>query len=148
MIIKYLVLYILIVLIVLLCSCKKAIEVDVPKNQLVTATVFKDSADATAAVVGMYTSMMQFSTTLNFANGAITIYSGLASDELQYTSTDPAILNFYTNTIAPENSLNNNLWRYAYEIIYHANACIEGLSASQTLNPSVKNQLLWSFLIN
>lgn len=118
------------------------IEVDAPKNQLVTSTVFKDSADATAAVVGMYTSIMQFSTTINFANGAITIYSGLASDELQTTSTTAAVLNFYNNTISPENSLNNELWRYAYEIIYQANACVEGLSASKTLKPAVKNQLL------
>lgn len=118
------------------------IEVDAPKNQLVTTTVFRDSADATAAVVGMYTSIMQFSTTINFASGAITIYSGLASDELQTTSTNTAILNFYTNTISPENSLNNELWRYAYEIIYQANACVEGLSASENLKSSVKKQLL------
>jgi len=34
-------------------SCKKMIAIDPPKNQLVTETIFKDSADATGAVVGI-----------------------------------------------------------------------------------------------
>ena len=123
-------------------SCKKMIEVATPRNQLVTSTVFKDSADATAAVVGMYSSMMRLSTVVNFANGAITRYTGLCGDELYTTSSNPEILQFYANAILKENTENAELWRYAYEIIYQANACIEGLSASTDLKSSVKNQLI------
>ncbi|MBY0477661.1 MAG: RagB/SusD family nutrient uptake outer membrane protein [Chitinophagaceae bacterium] len=140
--IKYCLRNVTTIFLLFLLSCKKLVEVEAPINQLVTETVFKDSADATAAVVGMYTSMMQFSTTVNFASGAITIYSGLAGDELQTTSTNAAVMNFHANAVSPENSLNYDLWRYAYEIIYQANACIEGLSASESLKTSVKNQLL------
>jgi hypothetical protein len=86
---------------------------------------------------------MNLSTNVNFANGAITSLTGLASDELYPTNNDPELLQFHTNSITRDNVTNwALLWKFAYECIYHVNACITGLSASITLNASVKNQLL------
>lgn len=130
------------VVLVLLVSCKKMIEIDPPKNQLVTEVVFADSADATSAVIGMYAAIMQFSTSMNAMSGATTVYTGLASDEIYPTFTDLTIDQFYNNAVTSQNVENAYLWEFSYQLIYQANACIEGLSASASLSPTIQKQLL------
>ena len=51
-------------------SCKKFVEIPLPKNQLVNSAVFADSADATGAVIGIYINMMQ-AFSLNIASGGL-----------------------------------------------------------------------------
>lgn len=123
-------------------SCKKLIAVPPPQNQLVTSSVFDDSAGATAAIIGIYSNLNPY-TSFVFGNGAITAYTGLASDELVLNNASSEESQFYTNSIAPGNSINNgSLWSLAYSSVYQANACMEGLSASGKLSASLKNQLL------
>lgn len=122
-------------------SCKKFILVDPPKNELVSSTVFSDSSDATAAVLGLYIKIMNTSTELNLANGGLTVFTGLSSDELN-TIGEPADLEFLTNSVSPTtNSKNDNLWSFGYQLIYHANACLEGISHNSKLSPSLVSQL-------
>jgi hypothetical protein len=123
-------------------SCKKMVEVVSPRNQLITSQVFADSADATAAVLGMYLRMVNTATSFRFANGGITLYTGLTSDELSTTTGDPTEIEFYSNSITRENAQVASLWTDAYRIINQANACIEGITASSGINISTKNQLL------
>lgn len=125
-------------------SCKKLVEIDPPKNQLITSEVFEDSADATSAVVGIYTNIMKGLTSLGFGNGALTVYTGFSADEIYPTTNIASEKEFYDNDIsAVNNNLNSvSLWKFAYQLIYQANACIEGLEESKTLNQSTKNQLL------
>lgn len=123
-------------------SCKKLIEVGPPVNQLVTSTVFNDSIGATSAVLGIYINLNPYAGFV-FGNGAITAYTGLSSDELLINNGSPEENQFYTNSVAVNNSINNgSLWSSAYSLIYQTNACIEGLSASTSLGASIKNQLL------
>lgn len=123
-------------------SCKKFVEIPPPKNQLVASAVFTDSANATAAVVGLYISMVQ-NFELGFASGGITVYSGLCADELKLSSSNNTDeLDFYNNSISPNNSINGNLWIKAYNLIYATNACIQGLSETTSISKSAKNQLL------
>jgi hypothetical protein len=117
------------------------VDVPVPKNQLVSSGVFKDSANATAAVLGIYIDMMQ-NQTLSIANGGITVSAGLASDELTTTLNVSGIPEFYTNTISTNNSLNSDLWVYAYKFLYEANACIEGITQSPSISTTAKKQLI------
>jgi starch-binding outer membrane protein, SusD/RagB family len=124
-----------------LLSCKKFVEIPIPKNQLLTNGQFQDSIQATSAVVGIYVNMMK-SFALVSSNGAITIYSGLASDELYLPSPTANELQFFSNAIPPANSLNANMWSFTYSLIYQANACIEGLDASHTLSGSLKERLI------
>jgi starch-binding outer membrane protein, SusD/RagB family len=129
------------VFLIVICSCKKFVEISVPKNQLVSSEVFKDSADATAAVLGIYIDMMQ-NQTLTIANGGVTVATGLSSDELSTTLNVSGIPEFYTNSISTTNSLNNDVWVYAYKFLYETNACIEGINQSHSISSSVKNQLI------
>lgn len=121
-------------------SCKKFVEIPIPKSQLLTTSQFQDSVQATSAVLGIYVSMMK-SFALVSSNGAITIYSGLASDELYLPSPTANDLQFYTNAITPTNSVNATMWSYTYSLIYQANACVEGLQASKTISNSLKEGL-------
>lgn len=115
-------------------------DVGIPTNKLTTDVTFSSDANATSAVVGIYS---QFSSSTSLCAGGVTVYTGLAADELQYTFNSSDTKEFETNSIATTNpTVQTNFWQPAYQYIYQANACIEGISASHTLSPSVKNQLL------
>ncbi|MFC4872111.1 RagB/SusD family nutrient uptake outer membrane protein [Negadavirga shengliensis] len=117
------------------------IDIKTPTDRIVTATLFEDDATATAAVLGLYGRLVD--TTPPFSNGAVTIFTGLASDELEYTGTSAAQVQFFENNIAVNNSIvYTNFWRNAYEIIYQANACLDGLENSTSITENTKNQLL------
>lgn len=132
----------LLVCIISLLGCKKFVQIPQPENQLVTSTIFIDSATATAAVLGLYINMEQ-NFELGFASGGITVYSGLFADELKLSSSNNIDeLDFYNNSISPNNSINDNLWAKAYNLIYGANACIEGLNGATSISREAKNQLM------
>lgn len=141
------------IIVIMIFSCKKMLQIDPPKNQLVTSQVFSDTSNAKSAVNGIYTYMMSTTTAFGFANGGVTLLTGLSSDELSTTGINVSDLDFYNSTVSTENVKNQDiLWRNAYKIIYQANACIEGLTASTTLanstvSDSIKNQLLGECLV-
>lgn len=121
-------------------SCKKLVEIDPPSNKLVSSTVFSSDASATSAVLGLYSEMTIVS--LGFSNGAISIYTGLSSDELGFTGTTASTLELLNNSITVTNSnMNTPLWYRPYQYIYQANACIEGLAKSSGVSTATKNQL-------
>lgn len=122
-------------------SCKKFVEIPPPKNQLVNSAVFADSTNATAAVLGIYISMMQ-SVGLGMPSGGLTLYPGLSADELLPSANSNDEKEFYNNSILPGNSTNSDLWRGAYSLIYNANACLEGLASGNNISASCKNQLI------
>ncbi len=123
-------------------SCKKFVEIPPPKNQLVNEAIFSDSSNATKAVLGLYVNMIQ-SASLNIASGGTTVYTALSADEIYPTASSGDPREFYDNAISVNNAQNgSSLWQNGYSIIYGANACIEGLTLSNTLFESVKNQLL------
>ena len=73
---------ILLVLLNLLISCKKFVEIGPPKTEVASSTVFNNDATATSVMTGVYSKMMSGS---GFASGgsfSITVLSGLSSDEL------------------------------------------------------------------
>lgn len=120
-------------------SCKKFLEIDPPKESLVQETIFKSDDIATSAVTGIYRNMAEN----GFASGdqsSIASICGVSCDELVSYNT---ILNeFYENQISPNNAyLNGTLYFSPYQLIYTANATLEGLSASSGVTPPVKAQL-------
>ncbi len=129
-------------------SCKKFIEPTPPVDKLSSAIVFKDEATATSAVLGIYSNMMSITPFL--ASGAVTIYTGLSSDELYNTNISSVTQSeFASNAISAGNSVvSTNFWQEGFNIIYHANACIEGLDNNTYLPVSVKNQLLGESYFN
>lgn len=136
---KYTIYPILFCFLINLYSCN-FIEIDTPKDRIITATLFENETTATASVLGLYNWLS--SVAPPFSNGATTMFTGLASDELEYTATIANQQEFFENNIATGNFIvYNNFWRQNYEIIYQATVCIEGLEQS-SLPINVKNQLL------
>ncbi|HEX7905839.1 MAG TPA: RagB/SusD family nutrient uptake outer membrane protein [Chitinophagaceae bacterium] len=120
-------------------SCRKFVTIAPPENQVVTTTVFTDEQTAIAAVTGLYSQLM--ASNLLITNGGMSLYCGLSADELYRSSPNPDIDAFTANSLSAANLVNSGLWARAYQFIYHANACIEGLASSGISN-TVKDQLI------
>lgn len=121
-------------------SCRKFVSIGTPTDELVSSAVFKDSSTAEAAIEGLYSNIVSYSGLL--LNGGFNIYTGMAGDDLTYTATLSDYLEFINNSISITNQYNyNDLWRYGYDYIYQANACIEGVEQSTALSISQQNRL-------
>ena len=137
------IIFILLLNLPLLTSCKKLIEIDGPIESVTSEKIFDNEENATAALTGIYARMGSLGLRIPIiSTGAITISTGLASDELLYTSTATEDMEFGSNEILPTNeTVSQYLWRYGYNFIYHTNAVIEGVSLSPNIAEPTKNKL-------
>lgn len=120
-------------------SCKKFVELGAPPTQILFEDAFKTDASAQSVVLGLYSFSSQA------ANGLLTslnFYSGVSSDDLQYNSSDALYQEFANNSISSTNGAANTIWGTTYQLIKNANNAISGITASASLTPSVKSQLL------
>lgn len=125
---------------ILISSCEELIKIDPPQDKLIRETVFESDASATAAILNIYGVMCSES---NFTGGwifSLTYLNGLNADELILFASG-ASEPFYSNNILPSDNTVGSIWGNSYNIIYSANAVIEGLSGSPSITPSLKNQL-------
>ncbi|HRP38012.1 MAG TPA: RagB/SusD family nutrient uptake outer membrane protein, partial [Candidatus Dojkabacteria bacterium] len=124
-------------------SCKKFVEVDPPIDKLTAEVVFNNDVTATSALLGIYANMMA-STSPTITTGGISVYAGLSADELYNSNiSDATAAEFLENSLLPNNSvLFTDFWFKGYNIIYHVNACVEGLENNTDLSVPLKNQLL------
>lgn len=123
----------------LLCGCQKFLEVDKSPNMIENEAVYSNEANALAALNGIYVQMRN--SNLSFANGAMSIYLGLYTDELTYSLTNVNYQRFYANAVAADNSaVNSVFWNEPYHLIYRINSMLEGISKSTMLAESFKNQ--------
>ena len=129
---------------ILIFSCRKFVQIPAAPNTLVTSQIFADSADATAAVVGIYAEMNVGGYGYTLGNGAVSFYPALSSDELVPITGSSDENEFYSDAVSPVDNgpLESVFWESAYELIYQANACIQGLSASTGLSADLQNQLI------
>jgi hypothetical protein len=124
-----------------LISCKKFLGIPPPKNEVVTATVYNNDATVISAVRGIYSQM--FSS--GFASGlpsSITYLSGNSADELTNYSTDPDLIQFYTNSLISTSSGSFGIWQSAYSYISSTNDVIKGLTNSTGVTASTKSELI------
>ena len=130
------------ILLLFLHSCKKLVTVPPPESSITTVQSFSSDALAAAAMTGIYYNMINANGD-NFFNGAITIYTGTSSDELNFfLRTVQDNIQFNDNNLTPVNGrVLNSFWNSAYSIIYSANAVIDGLNSSVNVSDSVKNEL-------
>lgn len=121
----------------MLSSCGKFVELDTPNGTIPAAAVFETDASATAAVMTLYNNG-------NWRDAMLytTFLSGMSADELVYFSSGN-LLEFQNNTIDPGNlNVANYAWFFPYSEITNSNINIEGLTKSQSLSPAVKDQLI------
>lgn len=117
-------------------SCKKAIDVGEPRTQLVSTTVFTTNSTAQAAIAGIFSNMVASDKMYN-GQSSISLQQGAAADELV-----PVILpgnQFYTNSLTGQSGY---YWKEIYQEMFLVNSAIEGLTATTTLSPAIRNQLL------
>jgi starch-binding outer membrane protein, SusD/RagB family len=127
-------------LITCLASCNKLVQIPQPNNTITTTEVFSNPANATSAITAIYSQMSWNGNSLCFSNGATSICAGLCSDELNVYGGFGT--EFQTNSILPSDGLITGFfWNDPYFNIYQANAAIEGLQASTSLQSSLKAQL-------
>lgn len=120
-------------------SCKKYVEVDPPRTELASASVFANDNTATAAMLGIYSDMNSYN--YLFADFMTTMVGSMASDDFTYAAAFASFDEFKNNTVSPSNSYISTLWSEPYDFIYRSNAIIEGVAASAGLSQPVKNQL-------
>jgi len=139
---KELSLLILVIPLLILCSCKKLVEVDGPSTSLNSANIYENSNTAASVLTSVYTNL----SAENLQSGSLPSMSylgGLSSDELvMYNPSSAANLNGYYINDLGVNVAGYEFWNSTYPNIYIANAAIEGLSSSKTLEQSVKQQLI------
>jgi starch-binding outer membrane protein, SusD/RagB family len=130
----------LIICSILFASCKKFVEVPLPENQIQADKVFSNDHTAISSIIGLYSQLMN--SNLHLANGGLSVYTGLSSDEIVNVSPNSNVDQFAQNSLTPFNSLiKNNFWTSSYSSIYHANLILERLNISVNLTESVKSQL-------
>lgn len=121
-------------------SCNKYLDTPTPKTEVVDEQVFTNDKNATSAVTGLYISM----NALNYlwANVMMNFLAGIHADEVYYASKFEDYDVFGQNRLRPNSTYVERFWNAIYGYIYTTNACIEGLTASTTLTPALKDQLL------
>jgi len=126
-------------LVLSMISCSKFIEVDPPETKAELSKIFADDQTALSAVTGLY---YQMGASLNFFNGSITIFGSLSADELVSVAPNTTY-DFFSNNalLSSNNTIQNSFWTNPYKNIYQANTILEGLAASKTLTPAIKEQL-------
>lgn len=122
-----------------LSSCKKLIEIPAPRTEVASSEVFKNEQSALSALTGLYSQLL---INLYFTNGGMSVYAGLAADDIYNTINSTDYNTFLSNNIPVSSSVvNSRFWAHAYKNIYHANSIIEGINNSN-LRESFKAQVL------
>ncbi len=109
--------------------------------QIVTSQVFADSVNATAGVLGLYTSTV-------LSGLYPDIDAGLGGDELVLNSVNPSLDAFYVDSLYAGNAQTagptGTVWTnyYGSSAIYLANAALEGLATDSLLSAAARNQLI------
>tara|TARA_R110002050_G_scaffold293609_2_gene450219 strand:+ start:8214 stop:9569 length:1356 start_codon:yes stop_codon:yes gene_type:complete len=111
-------------------SCSDFVEVDPPKNILVSETVFDDAATVESALASVYYNMRQY----GIVGYNISADMGIYADELDYYASNSNDLSVYLHSITPINSNVSNYWTNAYSLIYAVNNIINGVEDSASLS--------------
>ncbi|WP_276482777.1 RagB/SusD family nutrient uptake outer membrane protein [Paraflavitalea pollutisoli] len=121
-------------------ACNKYVDTPEPKNELPSGLAFSDDKTATASMVGLYSNMNAFN--YYYANVLMSYLSGMQADEMAYLSAFASYDVFRLNNLLPNSQYVQSMWRDQYTFIYHANAVIEGVTASPNISAGVRDQLL------
>ncbi|OQP47882.1 RagB/SusD family nutrient uptake outer membrane protein [Niastella populi] len=126
-------------------GCKKLVEADAPRTSLNQGNVYNTNEAAISVLTGLYQQMNQEGL-LSGSNG-ISLTVGLSADEFDLSSAIAATdTKYYYYIDSLFSNINNSkgveYWAPFYNYIFVCNSAIQGLTSSDGLSPSVKNQLL------
>ncbi|MBK0379311.1 RagB/SusD family nutrient uptake outer membrane protein [Mucilaginibacter segetis] len=123
-------------------GCKKFIELDAPKTSITKANVYSNNEIATSVLTGVYIKMSSAGITSLTSVKTLPFLTGLSGDELSLFGTNSTYVAYYSNSLAANNIGAKTYWSEIYNTIYTCNEAVEGIEASATLSPAVKQQLL------
>ncbi|MBB5437284.1 hypothetical protein HDC92_000952 [Pedobacter sp. AK017] len=130
--------------ILLLCSCKKFIEVPPPVKIISSENVFANDQTAISVLNGLYADLGQgYNRSGYFAgNFGLSLVLGSASDELTLYNSLADYAAYYTNTLSAQ-GFGKEYWPVLYNFIFRCNAVLEGLNdpSAEALTPSIREQL-------
>jgi hypothetical protein len=103
--------------------------------------VFNDETQATGAMAGVLTQMINANAYSSFSAGLTGQLGRMSADELGRVSNP--LDNFYRNALTAQDLQSSYLWNSAYQSIYGANGVIEGIadSKSTALSPTFRKEL-------
>ncbi|WP_316832921.1 RagB/SusD family nutrient uptake outer membrane protein [Pedobacter aquatilis] len=125
-------------------GCKKILQVPAPLNSVNGENVYTSDQTAIQAITAIYASLSDdnLNIRVNYYSSFF-FFAGLSADELElYDRNYLDWFAFYSNTLSPNSGPGASYWTSTYSLIFRANAGIQGLSASKTLSPGIRNQLL------
>ena len=130
-----------VIIVCLLSSCEKLLEIPESINAVTTEKVFKDDQSATAALMGVYSQLINGGATQQFSCGLATILGSYSSDDFRGNIENYVSTNQLTALLADETNI-PNLWKSCYAVgVYGSNAVLEGIAGSKTISGSVSDQL-------
>lgn len=139
--------HIWIIVTILASGCDAFLDVPISPQLIESGHVLANERTAQSAVDGVYADMRAGNP--RFVNGAISIYAGLAADELSPTTEQPTYMPFYRHELFPNNShIRSQLWNPAYQNIYRCNTLIAGLRENNTLPEGVKSNFIGQLLVS
>jgi hypothetical protein len=124
-------------------GCEKFLDIDNPKTQTVTPTVYSSDATAQSAISGIYSYMVSIRSFAAGGTGSVTMLAALSADELVASGFAGDMYRmFQANTLLPITpDVKSSIWEPGYKLIYFANALLEGLNTSTAITDSTKRQL-------
>ena len=121
-------------------GCSDFTEVDTPQSQLTTPDVYKNVETAEAAVTDIYAHIRELGI-VSGTLGGVSVLLSCYSDEMQFTSQNADILQFYDHTMVASNGLLKPMWSNTYTEIYAANMVLEGLANSTAISAADRDRL-------
>ncbi|WP_111309838.1 RagB/SusD family nutrient uptake outer membrane protein [Confluentibacter sediminis] len=124
-------------LIIGLNSCSDFVEVEPPKNLLISETVFSDPATVESALANIFYKIREQGSMLSGRSGLTTLM-GIYSDELDYYGFDTNNSELFHHNVTASNAVLLSWWNRAYNLIYAANDIITGVEISNELSAENK----------
>lgn len=124
----------LLFMIIGMTACTDFVEVDPPKNVLISETVFNDPATVESALANLFYNIREQSMVSSNLGAGLTTSLGIYSDELDYYGFGTSYIEMFRHNVTASNSTISDWWSNTYNIIYGANDIISGVESSDALS--------------
>ncbi len=136
---RHILLYCSGLLVLAMISCQDFVQIDPPKDELSTPTVFSSDAVAESAIRGIYSTMHLQTSFAGGSGSTLSALQGIASDELMNDLSSYA--DHLENSLRSTDPYVSSNWTSLYHLIYLANSAMEGVKHSDALSAETAMRL-------